>query len=99
MKEFKTDNGTTLYYKVYYDLGGFNYFTYTTRQRGYYVSIQRRYNGFAAFSDLSSPDGAIKYLLLECNRKSAKRAQEAEDMALDTIKDIVAVYNERGIKL
>lgn len=99
MNEYTTENGTKLFYKVFYDLGGWNYFTCKERPRGYYLSIQRKYNQFSAFSDLSQPDGAIKYMLLEVNRQSTKQKETAEKMALDTLKDIVAVYNERGYNL
>lgn len=99
MNEYKTQNGNTLWYKVFYDLGGFNYFTYTNRARGYYLSIQRKRNCFSAFSDLSSSDGAIKYLLKEVNRQSKKALAEAEAEAIPTLDSIVAIYNERGIAL
>lgn len=99
MNEYKTLNDNILYYKVYYDLGGYNFFTSSNRPRGYYLSIQRKRNGFAAFSDLSSPEGAIKYLLKEVNRQSKKALAEAEAEALPTLESIVAIYNERGIAL
>ena len=99
MKEYKTEHGTTLFYKVFYDIGGFNYFTYTNRARGYYLSVQRKHNCFSAFSDLSNPDGAVKVLLKEVKRQSAKALAEAEAEAENTLSDIVATYNDRGIEL
>ena len=99
MFEYVTPNGNSLWYKVYYDAGGLNYFTYTTRKRGYYVTIQRKRNQFAAFSDLSSPDGAIKYLVKEVKRQSQKQKLNAEAEAKQLVADIVAVYNQRGVNL
>lgn len=99
LNEYTTENGTTLFYRVFYDLGGWNNFTSRHTPRGYYISIQRKHNGFAAFSDLRHPDGAMKMLLTEVSRKSEKQRLAAEAEALDTLKSIVQVYNDRGIKL
>ena len=99
MKEYTTPSGNKLYYKVFYDLGGLNYFTYKVRERGYYLSVQRRYNQFSAFSDLSDPSGAIKVLLLKVNRQSDKQKQIAENMVDEKMKEIIAVYQNAGIQL
>ena len=99
MKEFTTERGTRLYYKVFYDLGGWNYFTSENTPRGYYLTIRRSPTVMSAFSDLSSKDGAIKYRLFETKRASEKQRKHAEDMAEQMVKTIVAVYNERGYNL
>jgi hypothetical protein len=56
-----------------YDLGGYNYFTYEVKPRGYYLTVYpvergRGMEGFTAFSGVSE-------CIHECSRKSAK-AQE-----------------------
>lgn len=99
MKELTTDRGTRLYYKVFYDLGGWNYFTSESTPRGYYLTIRRNPVVMSAFSDLSSKDGAIKYRLFETKRASEKQRKLAEDMAEQTVRDIVAIYNERGYNI
>lgn len=99
MKEFTTEQGTTLYYKVFYDLGGWNYFTSQSTPRGYYLTIRRSPTCMSAFSDLTSKDGAIKYRLLEVKKASEKQQKLAEEMAEQTVRDIVAAYKERGINI
>lgn len=99
MKEYTTPSGKTLYYKVFYDLGGLSYFTYKTRERGYYLSVQKHPNQFSAFSDLSDPCGAIKVLLLKVNRQSDKQKRTAEDMVDAKMKEIIEVYRNAGIQL
>lgn len=98
-KEYVTEKGTHLYYRVFYDLGGLNYFTYKNTARGYYLEIRRNPVQMSAFSSLTDKDGAIKYLLIEVSRKSAKQQKLAEDMAEETIKHIVKIYNERGFEI
>lgn len=99
MKEYQTEKGTTLYYKVSYDLGGYNYFTSTERERGYYLSIQRKYREFGAFSGLDDPSGAVRVLLLPVNRQSVKAEKQAEEMAEQKVAEIVGLYAERGVEL
>ena len=99
MEVFITERGTRLYYKVFYDLGGWNYFTSESTPRGYYLIIRRSPTVMPAFSDLSSQDGAIKYRLFETKRASKKQEELAKSMAEETVRNIVAVYNERGYNL
>lgn len=99
MKEYQTEKGTTLYYKINYDLGGYNYFTGNSKQRGYYIIIQRKFREFSAFSGLEDSAGAICQLVLPVKRQSEKARKQAEDMAEGVVADIVAVYNERGVEL
>ncbi len=63
-------NATHIELKIYYALGGINYFTYKTEKRGYYfsvtpVTINNSLISFTAFS-------GVKVLLHECTRKSTK---------------------------
>lgn len=89
MKEFTTENGTTLYYKVTYDLGGFNYFTGKNDPRCYSLNIQRNPQEFAAFSDLTDNRGAVRLLLFEVGRQSKKQLAKAESIALDKLKEFL----------
>ena len=99
MKEYQTEKGTTLYYKVSYDLGGYNYFTSTERERGYYLSIQRKSREFGVFSGLDDPSGAVGVLLLPVKRQSVKTERQAEKMAEQKVAEIVAEYRARGVEL
>lgn len=92
MKEFKTADGTILYYRVSYDLGGYNYFTSQAIERGYYLSIQRQRNEFQAFTDLSDKAGAARMLLKTVSRKSKKAQSEADTMALDKLQKVANIY-------
>jgi len=87
MKEFTTENGTTLYYEVNYQLGGFNYFTSKNDPRCYTLNINRNPQEFAAFSGLNSECGAVRVVLFEVGRKSKKQLAKAQDMALDKLKE------------
>ena len=92
MNEFKTDNGTILYYRVSYDLGGYNYFTGKVKERGYYLSIQRQRNEFSAFTDLSDNAGAANMLLKTVSRKSKKAQATAESLALVELQKVANIY-------
>lgn len=92
MNEFKTANGNILYYRVSYDLGGYNYFTNQVKERGYYLSIQRQRNEFKAFTDLSDKAGAANMLLKTVSRKSKKAQATAESLALDELAKVADIY-------
>lgn len=95
MLEFTTEKGTTLYYDVTYELGGYNHFTGGTIPRAYMLSIKRKKNEFTAFSGLDSPSGAIRMVLLEVKRKSKKQEANAYNMVTDELLQDVA--NKYGI--
>lgn len=99
MNEYKTEKGNTLFYKVDYDLGGYNYFTGNTKERGYYLSIQRKYREFSAFEGLENPSGAVRVLLLPVKRQSVKAEKQAEEMAEQKVAEIVGLYAEQGVEL
>ena len=82
MKEYTTDRGTHLYYRVFYDIGGYNWFTSKETPRGYYLEIRRQPHMMAAFSSLTDPQGAIKYCLLKVKRQSNKQKQLAEALRI-----------------
>ena len=77
---------------VGYDLGGFNYFTYGTNKRGYYlyvtpVEVEHK-NGYNTVSQTLGK--GVKQLLKEVTRKSNKAEAEAEALAKDNIDNLVA---------
>lgn len=99
MREYVTERGRTLYWTISYHLGGYNYFTGKSDKRGYYLSIQRHYNCFQAFAGLEETQGAVRLLLKEVKRQSAKARAEAEQLAEPKIAEVVASYNARGVEL
>ena len=95
MLEFTTERGTTLYYKVSYELGGYNQFTSSEVPRAYMLSLKRQRNQFSAFSGLDSPSGAIRMVLLEVGRRSKKQEANAYNMVTDELLQDIA--NKYGI--
>ena len=95
MLEFTTEKGTTLYYDVSYELGGYNHFTSSDMPRAYMLSLKRQRNQFSAFSGLDSPSGAIRMVLLEVGRRSKKQEAKAHDMVTDELLQDIA--NKYGI--
>ena len=95
MLEFTTNKGTTLYYDITYELGGYNHFTGGTIPRAYMLSIKRQKNQFSAFSGLDAPGGAIRMVLLEVGRRSKKQEAKAHNMVTDELLQDIA--NKYGI--
>ena len=95
MLEFTTEKGTTLYYDVSYELGGYNHFTSSDMPRAYMLNLKRQKNQFSAFSGLDSPSGAIRMVLLEVKRKSKKQEANAYSMVTDELLQDIA--NKYGI--
>lgn len=110
--KIESSNATHLEVKVYYSLGGMNYFTYKTEERGYYVSvtpvtISENMISFTCFSGLKS-------LLVPCTRKSdksykaalAKLTPEFKQQLIDKVlghdsvkSNLAAIAKELGISL
>ena len=95
MLEFTTEKGTTLYYDVSYELGGYNHFTGDITPRAYMLDIKRQKNQFSAFSGLDKPGGAIRMVLNEVKRKSKKQEAIAYNMVTDELLQDIA--NKYGI--
>ncbi|MCI2852787.1 hypothetical protein MOV58_05425 [Staphylococcus hominis] len=93
MELYTTENGTNLYYRTDYDLGGYNHFTGQNKARGYYLEVRRNAREFGAFEDLTQPTGAARMLLIEVIRKSKKQETNAASMALEKVKEIAQYYN------
>lgn len=85
MELYTTENGTNLYYRTDYDLGGYNHFTGQNKARGYYLEVRRNAREFGAFEDLTQPTGAARMLLIEVTRKSKKQETNAASMALEKV--------------
>ena len=95
MNEFTTENGTKLFWESRYDLGGYNYFSDRETPRGYYLSIKRNKNEFMAFSGLENPTGAVRMLVVEVGRKSAKQEQKANELITDEY--LQSIANRYGL--
>lgn len=93
MELYTTENGTNLYYRTDYDLGGYNHFTGQNKARGYYLKVRRNAREFGAFEDLTQPTGAARMLLIEVTRKSKKQETNAASMALEKVEEIAQYYN------
>ena len=88
----------TLEVKVYYDLGGYNWFTSQPKKRGYYVSVSPlEVNGnFVSYQGFSGT-----YMLLNEVKRQSKKGEEEALKLFDEKKQIVIGYicNKHGIKL
>ena len=94
MNKFTTEKGTTLYYDVTYELGGYNHFTHDITPRAYMLDISRQKHSFSAFSGLDTPSGAVRMVLLEVGRRSKKQEAKAHDMVTDELlQDIANKYD------
>ena len=84
--------------EVYYDLGGYNYFSGSEKKRGYYLSVSPlEVDGhFVSYQGFSG----MYMLLNECSRKSKKAESEALKL-MEEKKDVLisAVCNKHGIEL
>lgn len=77
--------------ELYYSLGGYNYFTYKSEPRGYYVSVtpveRERRNGYTMESVTAF--SGVKVLVCEVNRKSKKAEAEALEKYEETRNRII----------
>lgn len=75
--------------EVYYDEGGYSYFTYRNTTRGYYMSAIDvvRGNGFESITMFNSK--ARKMLIEEVSRQSKKREAEALEYFEANIEEFV----------
>lgn len=89
---------TDLKVKLYYSLGGMNYFSARAEGRGYYLSVVPVERGemFERFTGFTG----IKKLILEVKRQSPKAEKQAEDLcALSEQELIDHVLAEQGLEL
>lgn len=98
----KNHNATHLKVEVYYDLGGMNYFTYTVKKRGYYISVTpvtySKFNGMIV--EGCTAFTGVYQLVKEVSRKSAKAANEAVELSNRFKKTLIDhVLKKQGIEL
>ena len=88
--------------RLYYDLGGMNYFTGRAEERGYYLSVTPVYRedrGGCVMESTTAFTG-IKVLLVPVKRQSKKAADEAFAMMTTRADDLINyVCNDQGIKI
>lgn len=82
---------THLKIEVYYNLGGINYFTYRTENRGYYLSVTpvKRETKGGFVSESYTAFTGIKQCIKQVTRKSAKAEAEAEKIAEDVMENLI----------
>lgn len=84
---------------IYYDLGGYSYFTNKSSKRGYYVSVtpvvRSEHDNY--FSETIGIFRGYKYCLREVTRKSNKVKQEVLEINIDWL--IKEVCNEYGLEI
>lgn len=91
-------NATHIEIEVYYNLGGYNYFTGKSEDRGYYLSVspvERRKNDFGITISYTAFSG-IKQCIKPVSRKSEKAKQEAERIAPNFEKDLIRYVCEKN---
>lgn len=93
---------THLKIEVYYDLGGYSYFTYTEKKRGYYVSVTpvKRWTVEGVVMESFTAFTGFKMLVKEVSRKSKKAESEALQSAEKiTDKMIACVCKEENLEV
>jgi len=94
----ESEKANILEARIYYSLGGINYFTYKVEPRGYYFSltpyeVRDGWRSFMAFS-------GMKMCVLECSRQSKKRYAEAKAMMDALVDEYLEPYcTGNGIEL
>lgn len=72
------EKNTHLEIQVYYSLGGMNYFTYKTEERGYYIKVTPVIK--KGYCTTTTAFSGIKQCMIPCNRQSKKKAEEAANI-------------------
>ncbi len=98
--ELKENNRAShLKIELYYALGGYNYFTHKSEERGYYLSVSpvtRESRGGCTMESYTAFSG-VKKCVKTVSRKSAKAEAEAEKLAADleaSLIDYVCAKND-----
>ena len=87
---------------LYYDLGGYNLFTYRNDSRGYYLSVTpvERSDRGGYFTESQTLFRGAKLLIKEVARKGAGVAKEAEKIAMTRLDELVNyICTQENIKL
>lgn len=98
----ENDKYNYLQVKFYYDLGGMNYFSYTQKKRGYYLSVapcrRREYNGYSTIETTAFT--GFYQLVKAVSRQSKKAKEEAMQEAEDVLPLLISMVCEKnGLKL
>ena len=101
-----SDGETHLCVSMDYDLGGMNYFNYTTIERGYYlycipcVLSDSEFKGRTYTSVRTCVEKGLKKLLKKVTRKSKKAEEESTEIALASKAELIsAVCKQYGYEL
>lgn len=91
-KYINLTNGYELEIELIYELGGYNYWTSTQEDRGYYLHVtpvkNARINDKIVAKEYSAFSG-IKKLILPVNRKSNKKESEAIELSKESEKELI----------
>lgn len=97
--ENNRDSNNRLRVRVYYDLGGYNVFTYKEKPRGYYISVSpvERNTERGYITETYSAFTGYCELLFTCTRKSKKAEAAALENAAALEKKIIDyICNKNG---
>ena len=91
-RKYKIDGKgvNTLEARIYYSLGGMNWFTYKNEPRGYWFSLTpyESKNGMICYTAFSGS----KMCVLPCERQSKKRYEEAKSMLDDLVRKYIGGF-------
>lgn len=88
--------------EVYYNLGGYNVFSYRNEPRGYYLSVTpvTRENCGSYTTETVTAFSGVKQLIKEVSRKSAKAEASAEKIAEGYTPALIAyICDKNGLEL
>lgn len=93
-KEYEEVNGQTYKIEIFYDLGGFSYFTYKEVKRGYYVCVSpvTLENRGSYTVETSEAFSGVNYMLFEASRRSKASAEKAINMTAGKLKNDLIDY-------
>ena len=85
-----TQKGTPIYWKLYYEKGGYNPFNYQMVPRCFAVELNRQLGEQKAFSDLTDDAGSVCVKLNEVGRFSKKQEKIALQKLADELEEGLA---------
>lgn len=96
-----TNKSTHLEINTYYSLGGVNYATYKNEPRGYYISVTPiKLDNSRGYTMVTIAFSGIKRCMIECNRQSKKKAEEACNIKQEEYQDMIDyVLEKNGLTL
>ena len=90
-KQYEKIDGQDIKVELYYDLGGYSYYSGKTKERGYYVSIQpvEIINVGDHTMERYTPAQGVYKLIHPVKRKSKAAATKAEGLFEETKKELI----------